>query len=383
MASLPREVGLDIISRLPITSLMRFRCVCKSWHNLSHDHHLVPLHLSRVANNNPCLIFHCGFPLKSWLYFVLFSDDDDEQVVRRINPPFAASMPEFKVVGSCSGLLCLADSLFHSSVFIHNPFTGNYKELPKSITFQHQEQRVVSGFGFHPITKQYKVIKVVYYATNPRYSRPSGRVNTRCFNRSDVQVLSLDSSKWRSIGEAPYWLDFGSTGVLVNERLHWLRRNSGYYLDGSITSFDLAEEQFQDIPKPYFGEISSLMVVQGCLSGLTFHTGCLNIWVMKEYDRKESWVKQFTIQSSLLPRFNYPQLPYKQRMMWTEFFCIPQMRVLCLLNNGELVIEHRGVGMVAYNPESGVCRNLKFHGLPNMFLTIVHLATLNWIDIAT
>ncbi|XP_019162780.1 PREDICTED: F-box protein At3g07870-like [Ipomoea nil] len=381
MASLPREVSLDIISRLPITSLMRFRSVCKSWHNLSHDHQLVHLHLSRTSNDNPCLIFHCNYPIRNWLYFVLLSghDDDDEQVVRRIDPPFAASMSDFNVVGSCAGLLCLSDSLFHSSLFIYNPFTGNHKELPKSITFQHREQRVVSGFGFHSISKQYKVVKIVYYATDPRYYRPSGRVGTHCFNQSDVQVLSLDSTNWRSIGEAPYWLEFGSTGVLVNGRLHWLRRNAGYYLDGSIASFDLAEERFQDIPKPYFGEIISLMVLQGCLSGVTFNNRCFKIWVMKEYERKESWVKQFTIESSLMPRFSYPKLPYK---LWKDVLCIPVVRVLCLMKNGELLIQCKGVGLIAYNPQSGVFRHLDFPGLPNIFLTIVHLASLNWIDIA-
>ena len=50
---LPDEIVLDILSKLPVKSLLRFRCVCKPWHssianpnfisthhlNLNHSHH--------------------------------------------------------------------------------------------------------------------------------------------------------------------------------------------------------------------------------------------------------------------------------------------------------------------------------------------------------
>lgn len=82
--------------------------------------------------------------------------------MRKINTPFCTSLPDqFNVLGSCNGLLCLSDVLHNDPLYIYNPFTGKHKEVPKSRQFQ--EQKIVAGFGFHPITSEYKVVKMVYY----------------------------------------------------------------------------------------------------------------------------------------------------------------------------------------------------------------------------
>ena len=49
-----------------------------------------------------------------------------KRIVKTISIPFSGSMPEFTVVGSCNGLLCLCDSLYKDAVYIYNPFTNYY-----------------------------------------------------------------------------------------------------------------------------------------------------------------------------------------------------------------------------------------------------------------
>nr|GLL21292.1 F-box protein At3g07870-like isoform X2 [Ipomoea trifida] len=88
-------------------------------------------------------------------------DDDETQKAGRINIPFAASMAKFTVVGSYNGLLCLLEYLLNQSLCIYNPFTGDYKVMSRFMEFE--EQQVVIAFGFHPVTKEYKVIRIVQY----------------------------------------------------------------------------------------------------------------------------------------------------------------------------------------------------------------------------
>ncbi|KAJ6680549.1 hypothetical protein OIU79_020119 [Salix purpurea] len=222
MELLPREIAHDILSRLPITSLVQFKCVCRAWRALLQDPQLVNLYLtfSTLVTDQPCLILHCDFPIRNNLYFVDFAAHEEEkEKVKTIRAPFSSVMPEFEVVGSCNGLLCLSDSLYNDSLFIYNPFTGRYKELPKS--FQYPDQEVVFGFGFNARTKEYKVIRIVYYR-----NRHGGYPRSRraIYSLSEVQVLTLGCPEWRSLGKVSYRLVRRASGALVNGRLHWISR---------------------------------------------------------------------------------------------------------------------------------------------------------------
>ena len=301
---LPTEIALDIFSRLSITSLMQCRFVCRSWQNLLHDRNLVSLHLSQVEERDPLLIFHSDFPIRNQLCFAEFSgaDDDAQGIVKKISIPFSASMPEFTVVGSCNGLLCLCDSLYNDAIYIYNPFTNYYKELPKNR--QYEDEIVLCGFGYHPETKQYKVVKIVYYWIGNIEDHRIRRIRTPLRSKSEVLVLGSGSSRWRNIGEVPYYVERRPQGALfTNGRLHWLTRgvkNNGRGL--IIISFDLLDERFHEVPRPDFSNAADgrnylLATLQGCLSAVVYKYGHgdLEIWVMKEYNVKETWIKEFKI----------------------------------------------------------------------------------------
>ncbi|XP_055824253.1 F-box protein At3g07870-like [Solanum dulcamara] len=193
IARLPNEIALDIVSRLPISSLIQFRFVCQTWNMLTRDSRLVDMHLSRASKINPCLIFKTYHPQKEQLFFVELSDrHDDEHTLREIQIPFSTSMGKFRIVDSCNGLLCLSGVYDHEEAYIYNPFNREHKKLPNCNELDVNE--VVYGFGFHPVTN-------VYYATwSP------GNINKH------------DLLSWRNLGELPNKLHH-SPGVLVGGRL--------------------------------------------------------------------------------------------------------------------------------------------------------------------
>ncbi|KAI5683110.1 hypothetical protein M9H77_04338 [Catharanthus roseus] len=400
--SLPQEVAFDIISRLPIKSLIQFRFVCKSWENLSYDPNLVNLHLSKALKGNLCLIFHCDFPIKNFLYFVEFSPNsyEKEQKLGKFEIPFSNRMAEFNVIGSCNGLLCLVNSLLDETLYIYNPFTSKFKELPKP-TPVYQDQIVMYGFGFHPITNQYKVIKITYYPNalnlNSIHRPGRGILLLHRHSNSSVQVFCVgkSSNQWRNIGKIPYKLQKNCSPVLLNGRLHWTAnqvRNQGQHNPGvvRIVSFDLSDELFREIESPELGthvyirrdyHISSL---GGCLCIVvplrgTSDCSSLDIWVMKEYDMKESWVKEFNI-GAFCPNFISQQDLYKSRGVWRSILTSRMIRVLCLLKNGDILLQYKGGTLVSYNPKNGLFNNITFPNMPKFFQTVPHIGSLNWVD---
>ncbi|CAN1249654.1 F-box protein At3g07870 [Linum perenne] len=139
---------------------------------------------------------------------------------------------------------------------------NDYKELPR-LKLQDTVCRVVFGFGFHPLIKEYKVVKIVYYKL---WNHDFSGGNPEAF----VLTLGKDD-QWMNLGEIPYSLNGPTSEALVAGRLHW--RSSMAQDDGSnskaIMSFDLGTQQFQPVPGSEFlsgGNSSNLANLRGCLS---------------------------------------------------------------------------------------------------------------------
>lgn len=379
MDHLPHDILLHILSRLPFSSLVQFRYVCRSWRLLAQHPQLLHFHTpprdEDQDDNFRCLIFHCDYPIRNHLYFVDFpAFRHDKEPVKRVFTPFSAAMPEYDVVGSCNGLLCLSDSLYNDKLFIYNPFTRDYLELPKTKEFLNPD--VVCGIGFHPQTKQFKVLKIVY-------SRGFRRIKRYSSHHSEVQIFTLGTSNWRSIGKICHHLAQGQSQAVVNGRLHWVSLPRRYHLGRSLVSFDLADEQFREIPKPEFGSLSRcnyhLVILDGCLSAAAYCSyGKMEIWVMKEYGVRESWVKRFNIGA---------YMPKALKQEAEESFRVSKIvlrgrfvRVLCILKSGEILLEYRNRALVVFQPNTGKFRDVTFQGMPNWFQTVVHFGSLSRMD---
>lgn len=371
--ALPREIVVDILSRLPAPSLFRAQFVCRSWRALARDPLLLQLHRHRAASSHdPSLVFHCDHPLRSQLYFVdgVSGGDGRNRPARISHPPFGVVAPEFDLVGSSEGLLCLANALYSDDVYVYNPLTREFRELPDSAGHQ-RKREMVFGFGFDETEKDYKVIKIVY-AIMIRHGRPR-RV---LLGNSEVQVCSLRSPTWRRLGNATNHLEVTPSQPLINRRLHWTSRGTRWNI--RIVSFDLSDEQFREVPVPKSMDLRRhryhLVELRGCLSAaVLLPSGVLKIWVMKEYGMKESWIKDYSI-GSYLPRglqnheheeSNDPSCKISRILKRKR--CGLYVRVLGMLRNGGILLEYHNRALVRYDPNCDKAVDLMLEGLPKWF----------------
>ncbi|KAK4799893.1 hypothetical protein SAY86_025258 [Trapa natans] len=384
MESLPREIVLDILSRLPVTSLVCFSLVSRSWRKLAHDPLLPDAQLRRSASSHPFLLFHCDFPIRNNLYFVELSAAHSRRSggvssLREFHPPFWKSMSEFEVVGSCNGILCLADFLYKDSMYLYNPFTGDHRLLPPPKQYANHE--AAFGFGVDPKSGQYKVVKVVYYAKS---TTAAPRVRRNAYQLSDVQVLTVGGCGWRSLGKAPYQIEGRLSEAVVDGKLHWTTKPRRYRPARPLVSFDLSEERFGEVPIPETVPLNwcncQLMVLGGSLSAIVYcHHRRMEIWVMRVYGERDSWTKKFHIGAHVPKSLRQHNLNLPAKLC--RRLAGARVRALCELEDtGEILLEYRARALVAYDPKKGKFRDVLFKATPSWFQTFVHIGTLSWVE---
>ncbi|KAK4259414.1 hypothetical protein QN277_005749 [Acacia crassicarpa] len=302
---LPEEIIRNILKRLPVKSLTRFRCVCKDWKNLFKSPSFIADHLHHSNRQNPSLLFQ---PYREGQYISQLYVLDRGMQVRELPsvPLFGAS--RFRVVGSSYGLLCVeidVQGIYPPPLLLFNPATRDVIKLPRTVDDFKCECYL--GFGFSPIVNDYKIVRT--------YAEPKD-----CIYR--VEVYSLSTGSWDD--DEYYQMQmpgaiFFADAITANGSMFWIglqldldtdEDETDLDMDGEKTrvifSFDIASEEFDCVPIPALGNNSlyQLMVYEDKLAILSHvkdaELSCMfDLWVMEEHmdasDRKRrSWTKIFS-----------------------------------------------------------------------------------------
>ncbi|CAH1444704.1 unnamed protein product [Lactuca virosa] len=261
MEDLPGHVIVDILSRLPVKTIIHCKCVCKKWLDLVSDSYFANLHLSA----------------RSPAGFIIHHYSREE-----------------KAIDTVTGILRLMeveDELDHHHL-LHNPIT--------SLDLNHREgiAEIVYFFGVGSLTQEYKVIRIF------QRNIPHDPTSTSRPSLLEAEVYTLGTGQWRSLGHVPY-LDNRFDGSFFNGHAHWtvLFQDS----PNKIYAFDFDKETFELFPSPpsesgdYF---PSLGVINGCLCQCDTYESKLIVWVMKEYGINNSWHKELVIEKIISPVLN-------------------------------------------------------------------------------
>ncbi|GFP90676.1 F-box/kelch-repeat protein at3g23880 [Phtheirospermum japonicum] len=301
-ANLPEDIITEILLRLPVKSLLRFRCVSKSWLFFISSYRFAKEHLKISTKNNVYihdrLIFGsrtlsidlCTCSIQSIIeasnsavqIYPAISDNFPLPFDRvQFDYPFAEPDDVIWLVGSCNGLVCV--HLSPNTIFLWNPTTRKLKRLPDSGTDLDVEYYGISfAFGYDELHDDYKVVE--FFGGE----RVAGVFETQ------VKVYSLRANSWKTLSNWPGGDTFGGTGKFLNGALHWSVCSFDWPAEWVIVSHDLATDTFTEVPLPKLDDDDvrvELKILKGCLALYCEHNVHLDIWVMKEYGVKESWTK--------------------------------------------------------------------------------------------
>ncbi|ONI25072.1 hypothetical protein PRUPE_2G278600 [Prunus persica] len=300
---LPEEIIVQILCRLPIKPLIRFSSVSERWHSLIiEDPQFAQSHFKLASDRKTLtqrLLISTNYQLRSLDPETPSFADNDSSLSNITFHTYT------NLLGSCNGLVFVdVDGYENHSLSLWNPSTRFERELPDPYFVSVANTEKVrsefdrTGLGYVSSTDDYKIFIDAYVYSTP-FQKFMEIFSSRLNSWKRIQVRGHDPPcSFRSPTTT-------SLGALTNEALHWFYSRVGEE-EPTILAFDLAKEEFREVPFPTFdGDADDIDVNQmgvqvvsrgegeECLCvSITRRRGGVNFmefWVMREYGVRESW----------------------------------------------------------------------------------------------
>ncbi|KAL8538632.1 hypothetical protein ACS0TY_000594 [Phlomoides rotata] len=211
---LPRDLIEEILSRLPVKSLLKFRCVSKSWRSLIDNNHFIKTHLQKSTTNanfshHGIIVsrpyFHRTLMLVSWRSVLNYPFAFDEII--------NADDREVTIVGSCNGLVCILEDT--GGFILWNPSTIIARNLPDVGVGENLvgDDFTRYGFGYDESSDDYKVFVIITLSCSPNVYRAISR------------LYSLKSNSWKTLKDKQDSdIQFEGGGTFASGNLHVIER---------------------------------------------------------------------------------------------------------------------------------------------------------------
>jgi F-box interacting protein len=268
-AILPPEMFCEVLARLPVESILRFRSVCKSWCRMIQSPYFISLQLG-VTKNKPCrfIVQSQREGDMSSLYLVDIEDLKAREIQLekiKCRTRLKFKLPALGVRCFCDGFLCMASEKRLDPVCICNPITKESVILPLSRSKAHLVRHKLA-FGFDQSSGKYKVIRDYRTSSNKHLSK--------------FQIITLGESSWRQLNPPQNLCTSDwDAAVFWNGSLHWIIDDKT--IDEPILAFDLSSETFYTIPFHRLclsHECYELQVLGASLTIVEHNSHMIKIW---------------------------------------------------------------------------------------------------------
>ncbi|KAL7109191.1 hypothetical protein ACP275_06G159700 [Erythranthe tilingii] len=378
MAEIPEEIIIEILPKLPVKSLLRFKCVSKSWRSLISSKHMVKAHLKESTENKT--FPHHSIVSATWgpstcavkscpLYALL--TERTALASPLINHPTARIIGESNISASCNGLICIMIGPYRFSLW--NPATRESKDLPHFLTGVERSLFTYVrryGFAFAEINGDYKVFALFHVH------------DVTCKFFIVGKVYSLNSDSWGgtmtySNGSPSFDDTFHKLGTFASGKPHWISDKisdkNGTMSEWKIVYFDFNSETTGVVEKPSCVEKDSynirnlrLGVVDECLCLFCVGTNRFDIWVRNKYGAEDSWGRFLNVS-------------------YASIYCNPLLRIsslnpslltlLLVLPNGEVLFAYVSKFLI-YNREDNRFRECCIYDFGNAYQAGVYVESL-------
>lgn len=298
LPNLPLEMMEEILLRLPVKSLSRFKCVCISWRSLISEALFTLKHASilETSKATTCkkspygVIATSRYHLKACCVHSLYNEstanvfEHDGELLGR---------DYYQVVGTCHGLICFHVD-YNKSLYLWNPTVKLQERLSGSDLETSDDVVVTYGFGYDASQDDYKVVALL---------------RQRHQLKTEAKIYSTRQRLWRTKSCFPSGVivaDKSRSGIYINGTLNWAATHSSSSSSSTTSSLStiISYDMSRDVLKELLGPVCckrgcftlTLGDLRGSLSMVCYCKGAnADVWVMKESGEEESWCKLLSI----------------------------------------------------------------------------------------
>ncbi|CAH8386771.1 unnamed protein product [Eruca vesicaria subsp. sativa] len=222
---IPQDLVMEIIWRLPVKSVARFRLVSKSWARIISSRYFIKSFPAGSCSSQPRLLVCFTSPVSDlssqYCYFFSWSSSSTT-FLSRVKCP--TGNPKFyNYHHYANGLIRLG---YDKRKLICNPSTG------KSITLPRARDRVSrSFFGYDPVNDHHKILLMTRNLPNNGHESP--------FYEYQVLTLGAEQSSWRMIEcNIPHRF-CSNSHVCIDGAVYYVVKTGADWSQWSLMKFDL------------------------------------------------------------------------------------------------------------------------------------------------
>ncbi|XP_055814265.1 putative F-box protein At1g47790 [Solanum dulcamara] len=277
----------DIISRLPVQSLLRFKCVSKFWKSLIDQPYFRMKHLNHAKNSQKFLYYQQSLEEDiSSIYSCSLSPVQLVEDIQKLGFPLNIEPMFCTMYNCCDGLFLIRafENIVEQDILLlWNPSTR------ESIVLPTPEFSVgifsCLGLSLDLTSGGYKILKI--------------EGNESSNHKVSGEIFTLKSGSWRKIDKHPHVTGNRVSGMdslaFIHGAFHWIGFYSKNYF---VVSFYISHEVYGEISLPEqicFVNTRNIgiSILEGMLCAYSnmCHEGnnTFKLWIMRDYDLKESW----------------------------------------------------------------------------------------------
>ncbi|OAE33934.1 hypothetical protein AXG93_1952s1100 [Marchantia polymorpha subsp. ruderalis] len=209
-SDLPEDLTEKVLTKLPVSGVLRLRAICKAWNSLILSRNLLSL-CREEPSPTPCLL-GTSADCES---FVGYNPSSRKWFDLCLTFPDPALRPRVYLAASAGGLLCFAATIDEvAAFFVCNPTTRSWRQLPPPalkvlprVSFGHHLD-LATCMLFDESSRHYKIV-VVGNATSGWY-----RI---------TQIYDSCTGSWKRLGGAiPQDVDFRSYGLVCKGHIYYM-----------------------------------------------------------------------------------------------------------------------------------------------------------------
>ncbi|KAF8100270.1 hypothetical protein N665_0227s0004 [Sinapis alba] len=224
---LPEELAVEILARLSMKDLARYRCVCKTWRDLINHRGFA----ERYRDISPARFV--SFYDKG---FYLLDMEGNNLVIKNPHkldfPLDQAMIDESTCVLHCHGTLCV--TLNNHTLIVWNPYSNHFKIVPNPGIILDSN---IIGFGYDPVSNDYKLVTFIDQ-----------------LGSSTAQVFEFRTGSWVETVQVPYpdWHYRERVGTFLDQYIYWIAYRSN--VDRFILCFNLSTYEYRKLALPVYNE---------------------------------------------------------------------------------------------------------------------------------